>query len=60
MIIDRAGWPNELDADGKPKRPALVAGKLNSPHSVAVDSEGSLYVTEYLIGSRTPKLRRLR
>lgn len=59
MIIDRPGWPNELDPDGTPVRPKLVPGRLNSPHTAAVDSKGDLYVSEYLIGSRTPKLRRL-
>jgi hypothetical protein len=59
VIIDRPGWPNELDAEGKPKRPSLRAGQLNSPHAVAVDSGGSLYVTEYLIGGRIPKLQKI-
>lgn len=58
VIIDRPGWPNELDPDGKPVRPSLIPGKLNSPHTVAVDSSGNFYVSEYLIGSRLPKLRR--
>ena len=59
VIIDRSGWPNELDAQGKPRRPSLRPGQLNSPHAVAVDSRGSLYVSEYLIGGRTPKLQKI-
>jgi hypothetical protein len=59
VIIDRPGWPNELDADGKPVRPRLVPGKLNSPHTLAIDSGGSIYVSEYLIGARMLRLRRL-
>ena len=59
VIIDRPGWPNELDADGKPRRPSLRPGRLNSPHAVAVDSDGNLYVSEYLIGGRTSKLQKI-
>jgi hypothetical protein len=59
VIIDRPGWPNELDTDGKPRRPSVRQGQLNSPHSVAADSVGNLYVSEYMIGGRTPKLQRI-
>ena len=59
VIIDRPGWPNELDPEGKPRRPSLRPGQLNSPHAAAVDSDGSLYVSEYLIGGRLPKLQRI-
>lgn len=59
VIIDRPGWPNELDPDGKPKRPFVQPGQFNSPHSVAVDSRGSLYISEYLIGGRMPKLQKI-
>lgn len=59
VITDRPGWPNELDAEGKPRRPSLRPGQLNSPHSVAVDSRGSLYVSEYLIGGRLSKLEKI-
>jgi hypothetical protein len=57
-ILDRPGWPNELDPSGERRRPSLVSGKLNSPHSMAIDAEGNLYVTEYLIGGRLIKLAR--
>lgn len=56
----RPGWPNDRDATGRPVRSkALVPGRLNSPHAVAVGHDGSLYVTEWLIGGRTTKLRRI-
>ena len=56
----RAGWPNDTDADGRRVRTrALTPGRFNSPHAVAVGLDGSLYVTEWLIGGRTTKLRRL-
>lgn len=56
VIMDRPGWPNELDDAGQPRRPTLEPGKLNSPHSAVVDPHGNLYVTEYLIGGRVSKL----
>jgi hypothetical protein len=57
----RPGWPNDRDADGAPVRSAaLVPGRFNSPHAVAVGHDGSLYVTEWLIGGRTTKLARVR
>ena len=56
----REGWPNEMDEHGRPRRPqALTPGKLNSPHSLAVDKEGNVYITEWLIGGRVTKLRKL-
>lgn len=56
----RPGWPNDNDTDGRPVRSkALVPGRFNSPHAVTVGHDGSLYVTEWLIGGRTTKLRRL-
>lgn len=55
----RPGWPNDKDADGRPIRSnALTPGRFNSPHAVTVGHDGSLYVTEWLIGGRTTKLRR--
>lgn len=53
----RSGWPNERGDDGPPRRPGdLGAGRLNSPHGLAADAEGSLYVSEWLIGGRYLKL----
>lgn len=53
----RDAWPNARDADGNLVPPQLEAGKFNSPHSLAADAEGNLYVTEWLLGGRLTKLR---
>ena len=51
------GWPNEvLEAGGPVQRPALRVGKFNSPHGLAVDADGNLYVAEWLVGGRLTKL----
>lgn len=54
----RPGWPNALDADGKVVCATTKLGKLNSPHAVALDSEGNIYLSEWLIGGRFTKLRK--
>ena len=55
-----AGFPNALDRHGHPVRPTrLEAGRFNSPHDVAADSAGNVYVTEYLVGGRLTKLAHL-
>jgi hypothetical protein len=55
----RPGWPNDLGADGRATSPRLVhRERFNSPHSVATDADGSLYVSEWLIGGRYSKLTR--
>jgi len=56
-IADTEGWPNDLDSDGTPIRPAtLTPGKFNSPHGMTVDSDGNIYVAEWLVGGRHVKL----
>jgi hypothetical protein len=51
------GWPNSRDADGKLIRQRLLEhGKFNSPHGLAVDAHGNIYVSEWLIGGRFTKL----
>lgn len=55
----RPGWPNDLQGEAKVRTGALSPGRFNSPHAVAVDTRGDLYVTEWLIGGRTTKLRRV-
>jgi hypothetical protein len=53
----RPGWPNDLDADGHAISPHLPDHEqFNSPHSVASDTDGNLYVSEWLIGGRYSKL----
>jgi hypothetical protein len=54
---ERPGWPNALNGDGHVEAPRLPdPDRFNSPHSVAVDSDGNLYVSEWLIGGRYTKL----
>ena len=53
----REGWPNSLGEGGVPMRPPdLGPGKFNSPHGIAADAQGNLYVPEWLIGGRFTKL----
>ena len=49
-------WPNARDTEGNLARPRLAPEVLNSPHAVAAAGDGSLYVTEWLIGGRVTKL----
>ena len=37
-------------------RDLIEAGRFNSPHSAAADSEGNLYVSEFITGGRITKL----
>lgn len=55
-VRDRDGWPNARSADGDLVRPPLALEKFNSPHTLAADEEGNLYVTEWLLGGRLTKL----
>ena len=50
-VAETPGWPN-VPAD------RIAPGKFNSPHGLAVDRDGNLYVAEWLIGGRTVKLVR--
>ncbi len=54
-VPKQPGWPN-LDRGGETVRPDLAVGVLNSPHSVAVGVDGSVYVTEFVIGGREIRL----
>lgn len=52
----RPGWPNILTPDGHAQAPHLpVPDQFNSPHAVAVDADGNLYISEWLIGGRYTK-----
>jgi DNA-binding beta-propeller fold protein YncE len=58
-VRERDGWPNARDARGDLVRPPLEAGRFNSPHTLAADDDGNLYVTEWLLGGRLTKLARV-
>ncbi|HEV2125980.1 MAG TPA: hypothetical protein VGW38_24760, partial [Chloroflexota bacterium] len=56
-VCDEPGWPNQKSAAGHPERTErLRPGKFNSPHGLAADADGNLYVAEWLIGGRYTKL----
>jgi hypothetical protein len=59
VVRERDGWPNARDARGDLVRPPLEAGRFNSPHTLAADDDGNLYVTEWLLGGRLTKLARV-
>jgi hypothetical protein len=51
------GFPNMKNDGGEIVRTnRLVEGKFNSPHGIAADQEGNIYVAEWLIGGRMIKL----
>ncbi len=50
-VVKVKGWPN-LPAD------LIHAGKFNSPHGMAADIAGNLYVAEWIVGGRITKLVR--
>ncbi|HUX88540.1 MAG TPA: 6-bladed beta-propeller [Chloroflexota bacterium] len=54
------GWPNVKNADGIPVRTNLLRpGYVNSPHGIAADRAGNLYLSEWLIGGRYTKLQKI-
>ncbi len=59
-VCDVEGWPNNKnDRDEVVPTTLLEQGKFNSPHGMAVDGEGNIYVAEWLIGGRITKLAKL-
>ena len=59
QVCDVEGWPNNVNESGQSVRTSLLeAGKFNSPHGLAADANGNLYVAEWLIGGRVTKLNR--
>lgn len=53
----RDGWPNARHG-GRLERPPLTDGVLNSPHGIAVDTNGEILLTEWVIGGRYLRLPR--
>ena len=54
------GWPNNKNNAGQIVASRLLEpGKFNSPHGMAVDAVGNLYLAEWLIGARFTKLAKL-
>lgn len=51
-VIDIEGWPDIPEDHIEP-------GRFNSPHSMAADREGNLYITEFITGGRITKLARV-
>lgn len=49
--LDRPGWPNRV-VDGLVLAPEAPPGTFNSPHDVAITTEGTLVVCEWLVGGR--------
>ena len=56
-VCQAEGWPNNKNEAGDiiPTK-LLEAGKFNSPHGLAADADGNLYVAEWLVGGRFTKL----
>lgn len=49
---DVSGWPNNRDI--------VKPGLFNSPHGVAVDDHGSIFIVEWIVGGRIIKLAHTR
>ena len=57
QVCDVEGWPNNKDTAGNVVATSLLEpGKFNSPHGLAVDAQGNLFVAEWLIGGRFIRL----
>ena len=58
-VDDTDAWPNMRNEDGELVRSSRIEpGKFHSPHAIAADSHGDMYIAECLIGGRVIKLRR--
>lgn len=58
-VLERQGWPNRIMPNGETGAPEFEPGKFNSPHAVASDGAGNLYVAEWVIGGRMIKLQKI-
>lgn len=57
-VVTTPGWPNSTDSEGRILRQTLLEpGKFNSPHGIATDAAGNVYVSEWLLGGRFTKLQ---
>ena len=50
----KPGWPNRKGPDDERIAPGfdIPEGEFNSPHGIATDSQGSIYISEWLLGGR--------
>lgn len=52
-VVERPGWPNRLDDAGDLVPPEPIAPDVfNSPHAIASDGAGTLFVSEFVLGGR--------
>ena len=59
-VFGTEAWPNMKDRNGEIVRSGrLQPGRFNSPHGIAVDGDGNVYVAEWLIGGRITKLAKV-
>ena len=55
-VTKRPGWPNQL-VEGAVTSPECADGHFNSPHGIAVDANGDVLVSEWLLGGRWVRFR---
>ena len=56
--VKKEGWPNRKNENAEtiPPQADIPIGEFNSPHGMACDSNGDIYVSEWLLGDRFTKL----
>ncbi len=56
----KPGWPNRLNSENVKVAPNdLKIGEFNSPHGVSADKDGNIYISEWLLGDRFIKLKKI-